>query len=60
LENFPETREQSLALLANGVIPKHTIVLNGADSMLIERAAGKRLDPKTGGKTLCSKILIKY
>jgi adenylate kinase len=48
LENFPQTREQSLALLASGVMPKHTIVLQGADSMLIERAAGKRVDPKTG------------
>lgn len=49
LENFPETRAQCLALLSCGVLSKHTVILNGADSMLIERAAGKRVDPKTGG-----------
>lgn len=75
LENFPETREQALALVSIGVLPKHTgkwkkikkitnfnifvlliassllslVVLQGSDSMLIERAAGKRVDAKTGG-----------
>ena len=27
------------------------VVLQAADSVLIERAAGKRIDPKTGGIT---------
>ncbi|CAF0826696.1 unnamed protein product [Brachionus calyciflorus] len=48
LENFPETRPQALALLSSGIFPKHTVVLTGEDSMLLERAAGKRVDPKNG------------
>lgn len=47
LENFPETRAQSIAILAEGIMPKHTVILHAADSMLIERAAGKRVDTKT-------------
>lgn len=50
LEGFPETRAQALALVSIGVLPKHTVILQGSDSMLIERAAGKKVDPKTGGK----------
>ena len=48
MEGFPNNREQAQNILANGIIPKHTIILNGIDSMLIERAAGKRVDSKTG------------
>lgn len=48
LEGFPETREQAMALQINGVYPKHCIVLEAPDTVLIERASGKRIDTKTG------------
>ncbi|XP_005108850.1 adenylate kinase 8 [Aplysia californica] len=48
LEGFPETREQAMALQINGIYPKHCIVLEAPDTVLIERAAGKRIDTKTG------------
>jgi len=48
LVDYPQTREQGLAILSNGIIPKHTIVLQAPDSVLIERAAGKRVDTKNG------------
>lgn len=48
LEGFPETREQAIALQINGIYPKHCIVLEAPDTVLIERAAGKRVDTKTG------------
>ncbi len=48
LVDFPQTKEQTSAMLSNGIIPKHTVLLAAADSVLIERAAGKRVDSKTG------------
>jgi len=48
LEGFPETREQAMAMQSIGVMPKHSIILDTKDSVLIERAAGKRVDVKTG------------
>ncbi|KAK7496967.1 hypothetical protein BaRGS_00011703 [Batillaria attramentaria] len=48
LEGFPQTREQALALQELGVCPRHCVVLEAPDTVLIERAAGKRVDPKTG------------
>jgi len=48
LEGFPETREQAVALQISGIYPKHCIVLEAPDTVLIERAAGKRVDTKTG------------
>jgi len=48
LEGFPETREQAMALQISGIYPKHCIVLEAPDTVLIERAAGKRIDTKTG------------
>jgi len=48
LEGFPETREQAMALQISGIYPKHCIVLEAPDTVLIERAAGKRVDTKTG------------
>ncbi|KAK7094985.1 adenylate kinase 8-like [Littorina saxatilis] len=48
LEGFPQTREQALALQELGIYPKHCVVLDAPDTVLIERAAGKRVDPKTG------------
>lgn len=34
-------------MLSAGVIPKHCVFLNAPDNVLIERAAGKRIDQKT-------------
>ncbi|XP_046560875.1 adenylate kinase 8-like [Haliotis rubra] len=48
MEGFPQTREQAQALQEIGVYPKHCVVLDSPDTVLIERAAGKRVDPKTG------------
>lgn len=48
LDNVIETREQALALSVLGVYPKHCILLDAPDTVLIERASGKRVDPVTG------------
>ncbi|XP_052092934.1 adenylate kinase 8-like [Mytilus californianus] len=48
MEGFPQTREQALALQTAGVYAKHTVILDAPDTVLIERAQGKRIDPKTG------------
>ncbi|KAI8779473.1 adenylate kinase 8-like [Biomphalaria glabrata] len=48
LEGFPQTRGQALAMQENGLFPKHCIVLEAPDTVLVERAAGKRIDKKTG------------
>ncbi|CAL1545587.1 unnamed protein product [Lymnaea stagnalis] len=48
LEGFPRTREQALAMQESGIFPKHCIVLEAPDTVLVERAAGKRIDKKTG------------
>lgn len=48
LEAFPQTREQAQALQAEGIIPKHFVLLEAPDTVLIERVMGKRVDPETG------------
>lgn len=48
LTDFPNTKDQAISLLSNGIMPKHTVVLQAPDSVLIERAAGKRVDENTG------------
>merc|ERR1712227_846376 len=48
MDGFPRTREQALALQAKGISAKHCVLLNAPDTVLIERAEGKRVDPKTG------------
>ncbi|XP_015750795.1 PREDICTED: adenylate kinase 8-like, partial [Acropora digitifera] len=48
LEAFPQTREQAQALQAEGIIPKHFVLLEAPDTVLIERVLGKRVDPETG------------
>ena len=50
LDGFPETAEQAKALQAVGVMPKHVIVLEAPDTLLLERAEGKRIDPDTNGE----------
>ncbi|XP_028407699.1 adenylate kinase 8-like [Dendronephthya gigantea] len=48
LEGFPSSRSQALALQVAGIIPKHFVLLDAQDTVLIERAVGKRIDPQTG------------
>lgn len=48
MDGFPETREQALALQATGIYPKHCVLLDAPDMVLIERSTGKRIDSKTG------------
>lgn len=48
MEGFPQTREQAIALQAAGIYPKHCVILDAADTVLIERAQGKRVDPVHG------------
>ncbi|CAF3551170.1 unnamed protein product, partial [Rotaria sp. Silwood1] len=47
LVDFPMNREQALGLQAKGICPKHVVYLEAPDTVMIERAAGKRIDPKT-------------
>ena len=49
MDGIPQTREQALALQSVGIYPKHFVLLDAPDTVLIERAAGKRVDPKNGG-----------
>ncbi|XP_077986552.1 adenylate kinase 8-like [Glandiceps talaboti] len=48
LEGFPQTKEQARALQTVGVHPKHFVLLDCPDTVLIERQMGKRVDPETG------------
>ncbi|KAM4876605.1 adenylate kinase 8 isoform 2-T2 [Thomomys bottae] len=48
LDGIPETREQVLMIQTLGFAPRHVIVLNAPDTVLIERNLGKRIDPYTG------------
>ncbi|CAB4021233.1 adenylate kinase 8-like, partial [Paramuricea clavata] len=48
LEGFPSNRSQALALQVAGIIPRHFVLLDAPDTVLIERAVGKRIDPQTG------------
>ncbi|XP_008561908.1 PREDICTED: adenylate kinase 8 [Galeopterus variegatus] len=48
MDSIPETREQALLIQTMGIAPRHVIVLNAPDTVLIERNMGKRIDPQTG------------
>lgn len=48
IEGFPQTREQALKFQHVGIIPKHCVILDAPDTVLIERIGGKRIDPQTG------------
>nr|XP_051691323.1 adenylate kinase 8 isoform X3 [Oryctolagus cuniculus] len=48
LDGLPESREQVLMIQTLGLAPRHVIVLNAPDMVLIERNLGKRIDPQTG------------
>ncbi|CAF3834049.1 unnamed protein product [Adineta steineri] len=47
LVDFPMNREQALELQSIGIHPKHVVCFEASDTVVIERAAGKRIDPKT-------------
>ncbi|XP_077161844.1 adenylate kinase 8 [Paroedura picta] len=48
MEGIPDTRELARALQDKGIIPRHVVVLHAADTVLIERNLGKRVDVFTG------------
>ncbi|XP_015263023.1 PREDICTED: adenylate kinase 8 [Gekko japonicus] len=48
MEGIPGTRELARALQEKGIIPRHVVVLYAADTVLIERNLGKRVDIYTG------------
>ncbi|EDV27446.1 uncharacterized protein TRIADDRAFT_53152 [Trichoplax adhaerens] len=48
LEGFPQNREQALAMQVAGIMPKHFVLLDAPDAVLVERCLGKRIDPITG------------
>uniref|UniRef100_A0ACB8EZM7 Adenylate kinase 8 n=1 Tax=Sphaerodactylus townsendi TaxID=933632 RepID=A0ACB8EZM7_9SAUR len=48
MEGIPETRELARALQDKGIIPRHVVLLHAADTVLIERNLGKRVDVYTG------------
>ncbi|XP_033099160.1 adenylate kinase 8-like [Anneissia japonica] len=47
MEGFPVNRGQALALQEVGIAPKHYVILEAPDTVLIERQMGKRVDPET-------------
>jgi adenylate kinase len=48
LDGFPRTLAQADALAAEGLQPHCVIVLDVPEKVLVERVAGRRLDPQTG------------
>ncbi|XP_065647184.1 adenylate kinase 8 isoform X3 [Hydra vulgaris] len=44
LDALPENREQALKMQAAGIYPKHVVLLEAPDRVLIERVVGKRID----------------
>jgi adenylate kinase len=48
LDGFPRTIAQARAMSSTGVKFDAMVVLNVDDSVLMERSAGRRLDPQTG------------
>ncbi|XP_061434743.1 LOW QUALITY PROTEIN: adenylate kinase 8-like [Lethenteron reissneri] len=48
IEDFPQTRPQALLLQEKGIAPRHVVMLDAPDAVLIERNQGKRVDPLTG------------
>jgi len=57
MDGFPETADQARALQAVGIMPKHVIIMDAPDTLLLERAEGKRIDPETKGLLTCSAFL---
>ncbi|XP_039514337.1 adenylate kinase 8 isoform X2 [Pimephales promelas] len=48
LEAIPKTQEEALSLQEAGITPDHVVMLEAPDVVLIERSAGKRIDPVSG------------
>lgn len=48
LDGFPRTRAQALAMMAKGVVPDAMLVLEVPDGDIVQRIAGRVLDPETG------------
>lgn len=48
LEGFPQNRKQALGFQAAGIFPKHVVLLDAPDTVLVERVMGKRIDTLTG------------
>ncbi|XP_077418528.1 adenylate kinase 8 [Vanacampus margaritifer] len=48
LDGLPQTRLQARSLQQGGVIPKHVVLLDAGEDVLLERHRGRLLDPLTG------------
>ncbi|XP_061624918.1 adenylate kinase 8 isoform X3 [Phyllopteryx taeniolatus] len=48
LDGLPQTRMQARGLQQGGVIPKHVVLLDAGEDVLLERHRGRLLDPLTG------------
>ncbi|XP_061749779.1 adenylate kinase 8 isoform X2 [Nerophis ophidion] len=48
LDGLPQTRLQARNLQQGGVIPKHVVILEAPEDVLMERHRGRLLDPLTG------------
>lgn len=48
LDGFPRTRTQALAMLTKGIIPDAMLILEVPDEDIVQRIAGRVLDPDTG------------
>ncbi|XP_061672169.1 adenylate kinase 8 isoform X14 [Syngnathoides biaculeatus] len=48
LDGLPQTRLQARNLQQGGVIPKHVVLLDAGEDVLLERRRGRRLDTLTG------------
>ncbi|XP_061529235.1 adenylate kinase 8 isoform X2 [Phycodurus eques] len=48
LDGLPQTRPQARGLQQGGVIPKHVVLLDAGEDVLLERHRGRLLDPLTG------------
>ncbi|TYZ65957.1 hypothetical protein PybrP1_007066 [[Pythium] brassicae (nom. inval.)] len=48
LDGFPRTRAQAQALLSRGIVPDAMLILEVPDDDIVQRIAGRVLDPETG------------
>lgn len=48
LDGFPRTRTQAMAMLAKGIVPDAMLILEVPDDDIVQRIAGRVLDPETG------------
>ncbi len=50
LDGFPHTVAQAASLQARGIVPDKALLLDAPHALLLERAAGRRVDPLQGGR----------